>query len=59
MFSELLEEKDLNHEKQYDTDSGDYGDEGDIHRPISGSYFDLTFKPTEKLTYKTIIPQVN
>lgn len=51
----------LNNGKNYDSDSGEYADNGDLQscKPISGSYFDLTFKPTSKVTYKTILPQVN
>lgn len=51
----------LKNEKNYDSDSGEYADNGDLQscKPISGSYFDLTFKPTSKITYKTILPQVN
>lgn len=50
----------LNNGKNYDSDSGEYADNGDLQscKPISGSYFDLTFKPTSKVTYKTILPQV-
>lgn len=40
-------------------DLGEYVDNGDIHKPISGSCFDLSFKPTEKCSYKAVIPQVS
>ncbi|XP_065212029.1 facilitated trehalose transporter Tret1-2 homolog isoform X2 [Planococcus citri] len=48
----------LNKEKNYDSDSGDYNDPSDIHKPINGSHFDLAFKRSDKVTYKAILPQV-
>lgn len=42
----------------YDADSGDYNEPSDIHKPINGSHFDLSFKRTDKVTYKAILPQV-
>ncbi|XKL68615.1 hypothetical protein PGB90_006384 [Kerria lacca] len=53
----LLKEKSTL-ENNYETDCRDDNDNGDIHKPISGSHFDLTFTPTEKSTYKAVIPQV-
>lgn len=39
--------------------SADYHDDLQAVKPISGSHFDLSFKPTPKVTYKTILPQVS
>ena len=40
---------------------GDYADHSDLQsvKPTTGSHFDLSFKPTEQVTYKTILPQVS